>query len=127
MGKNSWIAFVAVLLVASGLAAGLAAMISTDPALIRAVSISAIVAVVVQLAGFGCAKYLLGRKMNLFAAWGGAMAARMISVVVYAVLVLKAPKLGLVPVAAPALVTFALLLFLTSIVEPLFLNTSEPA
>jgi hypothetical protein len=127
MGKHSWLAFVVVLVVASGIAAGLAAMISTDQALIRAVCISALVALLVQVAGFGCAKYLLGRKMNLFAAWGGAMAARMVSVVVYAALVLKAPKLGLAPVAAPALITFALLLFVTSIVEPLFLNTQESA
>jgi hypothetical protein len=125
--KRGWLAFVVVLVIASGLAAGLAAMISTDGALIRAVSISAGVALVVQLAGFGCAKYLLGRKMNLFAAWGGAMAVRMISLVIYAALVLKSPKLGLAPLAAPALITFALLLFLTSIVEPLFLNNPDSA
>jgi hypothetical protein len=127
MDKTGWPAFVVVLLVASGIAAGLAAMISSDGALIRAVSISAVVAVVVQVAGFGCAKYLLSRKMNLFAAWGGAMAVRMLSVVLFAVLVLKSPKLGLAPVAAPALVTLALLLFLTSIIEPLFLNKQESA
>lgn len=127
MTRTGWPAFAVVLAIASGLAAGLAAMLSNDGAMIRAVSISAAVALVVQLVGFGCAKYLLGRKMNLFAAWGGAMAVRMISVVIYAALVLKSPKLGLAPVAAPALVTFALLLFLTSIVEPLFLNHPDPA
>jgi hypothetical protein len=127
MTRTGWGPFVMVLVIASGLAAGLAAMLSSDGALIRAVSMSAGVALLVQLGGFGCAKYLLGRKMNLFAAWGGAMAVRMISLVIYAALVLKSPKLGLAPLAAPALITFALLLFLTSIVEPLFLNTPESA
>lgn len=122
-----WPAFAMVLVVASGIAAGLAAMLSSDGALIRAVSISAGVAVVVQAAGFACAKYLLGRKMTLFAAWGGAMAVRGLSLVLYALLVIKSPKLEMTQVAAPALISFALLLFVTSIVEPLFLNPQNAA
>ena len=113
------------LVVTSGIAWGLAVMLSTDPLLIRAVQVSAMVALVVQLAGFACAKYLIGRKMNLFAAWGGAMGVRLLSLVIYAVLVIKAPRLGLMAVQAPALVTFALLLFVTSVLEPLFLHTQS--
>ncbi len=52
------------------------------------------------------------------AAWGAAMAVRVVSLSVYALLVFK--TLGLVP--APALITFAGLLLVTSVVEPLFLN-----
>jgi phage shock protein PspC (stress-responsive transcriptional regulator) len=120
---GGWLGFAVVVGVAAGIAAGLSVMLSQDPLLIRAVEVSAVVALVVQLAGFGCAKYLIGRKMNLFAAWGGAMGVRLLSLVIYALLVIKSPKLGLQVVQAPALVTFALLLFVTSIVEPIFLNT----
>jgi hypothetical protein len=115
--------FLVTLIIPSAVAVVLARLLSTDALLLRAVQVSAVVALVVQLAGFGCAKYLLGRNMNLFAAWGGAMAVRMLSLVLYAVLVMKAPALGMAVVAAPALMTFALLLVVTSIVEPLFLNS----
>jgi hypothetical protein len=124
-GRRQTLAFLGILLVTSAIAAGLAVMLSTDTLLVRAVQVSALVALGVQAVGFGCAKYLIGRKMNVFAAWGGAMAVRLISLVIYALLVMKAPQLGLALVAAPALMTFALLLVVTSIVEPLFLNPPE--
>jgi hypothetical protein len=114
-----WVGFSLVLLVVNGGVALLATLISKDPLVVRAMTISAAVAAGSQLVGFGCAKYLLGRKMNLFAAWGAAMAVRFVSLSVYALLVFK--TLGLVP--APALITFAGLLLLTSIAEPLFLNS----
>ena len=115
---NGWAGFAGVLLVVNGGVAILATLISKDPLVVRAMTISAAVAAGSQLVGFGCAKYLLGRKMNLFAAWGAAMAVRLVSLSVYALLVFN--TLGLVP--APALITFAGLLLLTSAVEPLFLN-----
>ncbi|MDA1082068.1 MAG: hypothetical protein O2973_10405 [Gemmatimonadetes bacterium] len=118
MRPNGWLGFVGVLLVVNGGAAALAAAITDDPFVLRAVWFSAATAAVVQLAGFACAKYLLYRKLGLFSAWGGAMAVRFISLAVYALLVYK--TLGLVP--APALITFAALLLVTSIAEPLFLN-----
>jgi hypothetical protein len=117
---RSWIGFVLVLAVVCGGSAALAATVSTDPLVIRAVTTSAAVAAAVQLAGFGAAKWMLGSKQGLFVAWGGAMAVRFVSLGVYALLVYK--KLGLVP--APALITFAGLLMVTSIVEPLFLRTA---
>lgn len=123
---NRGLGFVVVLLVTSGIAAGLVLLLTSNPLLVRAVHVSAVAALVVQLAGFGCAKYLVGQRTNLFAAWGGAMAIRLLSLVLYAVLVLKAPRLGMAIVAAPALMTFALLLVVTSVVEPLFLHTQEP-
>jgi hypothetical protein len=124
---KGFLGFLGSLVVASGLAAGLVVMLSQDPLLIRAVRVSAVVALGVQLLGFACAKYLLGRKINLFAAWGAAMGVRLVSMVIYALLVFKSPQVGLAVVAAPALMTFALLLVLTSIAEPVFLNISQAA
>ena len=115
---GGWLGFAVVLLVVSGGAAGLVSVLTKDPLVQRAVWTSAAVAAVVTLVGFGCAKYLMYRKLGLFSAWGGAMAVRFVSLVIYALLVYK--TLGLVP--APALVSFAALLLVTSIAEPLFLN-----
>ena len=119
-GYRGWVGFAAVLLLASGAVAGLSTALSKDPVLVRALGVSAGLAAVVQYAGFGCTKYLMYRKLNLFAAWGGAMAVRFLSLAVYALVVIKRPDLMLPQ--APTLVTFAGLLLVTSIVEPLFLN-----
>ena len=115
---KGWIGFSLVLLVVNGGGAALVALVAKDPLVTRAVWTSAVVAAGVQLAGFACAKLMLGRKMGLFTAWGAAMAVRFIALVVYALLVFKVMTL----VPAPALVSFAALLLLTSIAEPLFLN-----
>lgn len=118
---SGWFGFLASLLVVSGLAVAAARLLSADPVIRRAVTASAVAAAVVQLAGFGVAKWMLYRKQHLFAAWGGAMAVRFLSLGTYALVVFKAPALGLVP--APALVTFAALLLVTSVAEPIFLNS----
>ena len=117
---HGWLGFSLVLLLVNGGAALLVAVLTRDPLVKQAVWTSATVAAGVQLVGFGCAKYLLYRKLGLFSAWGGAMAVRFASLVIYALLVFKTLDGVLVP--APALVSFAALLLLTSIVEPLFLN-----
>jgi hypothetical protein len=109
-----------LLLLICGGAAGLALLVSSDPLVERAVMVSATLAAVAQLAGFACARYLLGRNMNLFAGWAAAMVVRFASLAIYALVVFKAPQYALVP--APALVSFAALLLATSIPEPLFLN-----
>ncbi|HVZ49126.1 MAG TPA: hypothetical protein VG916_10105 [Gemmatimonadaceae bacterium] len=119
-GTQGWIGFASVLVLTSGAVAALATFLSRDPLLVRALGVSAGLAAVVQYAGFAATKYLMHRKLNLFAAWGGAMAVRFVSLAVYALVVLKRPDLMLPP--APSLVTFAALLLVTSIVEPLFLN-----
>lgn len=119
-GNRGWIGFAAVLMLTSGGVAGVATVLSKDPVLVRAIGVSAGLAAVAQYVGFACAKYLMYRKMNVFAAWGGAMAVRLLSLVIYALVVIKRPDLMLPP--APTLVTFAALLLVTSIVEPLFLN-----
>ena len=114
-----WAGFGAVVVLVNGGSAWLVDLISKDPLVSRAVWTSAAVAGAVQLSGFGIAKLVLAKdNSRIFAAWGTAMAVRFVSLVVYALLVYKV--LYLVP--APALVSFAVLLFLTSIIEPLFLN-----
>lgn len=112
--------FLVVLVAVCAGASALALLISPDPLVERAVTVSAALAAAAQLVGFACAKYLLSRKMNLFAAWGAAMVVRFASLAAYALVVFKAPQFSLVP--APALITFATLLMLSSIPEPLFLN-----
>ena len=119
-GNGGWVAFAAILLLTSGAVAGLATVLSKDPVLVRALGVSAGLAAIVQFAGFWCTKFLMYRKLNLFAAWGGAMAVRFVSLATCALVVIKRPDLMLPP--APTLVTFAGLLLVTSIVEPLFLN-----
>ncbi|MBM4194928.1 MAG: hypothetical protein FJ202_11190 [Gemmatimonadetes bacterium] len=111
-------AFAGAVVVICGGAAWLAVLLSQDALVERAVVTSAGVAAFTQLASFGVAKALMARKVGLFGAWGGAMAVRFAALVVYALLVFKV--LALVP--APALVSFAVLLLLTSVIEPVFLN-----
>ncbi|MCC7194196.1 MAG: hypothetical protein IT356_01440 [Gemmatimonadaceae bacterium] len=118
--RNGWAGFVLVLVAASGATAGLFALLSRDPVLVRSVAVSAALAAASQVAGFGCAKYLLSRNVYLFAAWGAAMAVRFVSLAVYALVVFKRPDFMLSP--ASSLMTFAALLVATSIVEPVFLN-----
>jgi hypothetical protein len=82
----------------------------------RAVLASAAVAVGVQLLAF--AVLLLARKSNPIAAWGLGAILRMGVLAVYALVVVQA--LGLA--SAPALLSLATFLFLSTLVEPLLLN-----
>ena len=120
MRGKGWLGFLLVLAAANGGGAFLVALIASDPVVTRAVWTSAAVAAVVQLAGFACAKALLSRKQGIFVAWGAAMGVRLLSLVIYALLVFTVLGTQLVP--APALVSFAAFLLVTSIAEPLFLN-----
>ena len=82
----------------------------------RAVQASALVAVVVQLFGFGIIR--LARQSNPIAAWGLTALLRMGVLVVYALVVV--PALGVL--ATPALLSLATFFFLSTLVEPLLLN-----
>jgi hypothetical protein len=82
----------------------------------HAVWVSALVAVVVQLFGFGIVR--LARKSNPIAAWGLTALLRMVVLFVYALVVVQA--LGLV--STPALISLATFFFLSTLVEPLLLN-----
>lgn len=82
----------------------------------RTVLVSAALAVVVQLLAFGVARAF--RLRNLLLGWGLGSALRLVALVVYAVVVARLWRASL----APALVSFAAFLFVTTIVEPVFLK-----
>lgn len=81
----------------------------------RALCIGAGFALVVQLAAFTVARLMSAR--NVIAGWGLGVVLRFVALALFALVV--APGLGL-PLAA-ALVSLAIYLFLTTLVEPLFL------
>jgi hypothetical protein len=81
-----------------------------------AIRLSAITAIVVQLAAFAVTRAIVPR--NLMAGWGVGSLLRFATLVLYALLVVKV--LGVAPVAA--LVSLATFLFLSTLIEPLFLR-----
>ena len=81
-----------------------------------AIGISATVAVVVQIGAFAVTTMMAPR--NIIGAWGAGALARMLTLFVYALLAVKV--LGLPPV--PALISLAVFLFLSTLLEPLFLR-----
>jgi hypothetical protein len=81
-----------------------------------AIRLSAIVAIVVQLVAFAVTMAIAQR--HLIAGWGVGSLLRFLTLVVYALLTVKV--LGLPPVAA--LVSLATFLFLSTLIEPLFLR-----
>jgi len=115
---KGWIRFTLALVGTALVEAGAIVLLTKDAGVVRAAWIGAGAAVVAQLAGFALARVLLGLKAGLFTAWGAAMGVRFLSLLVFTLLTFKV--LGLAP--APALIAFAALLLITSVVEPLFLN-----
>ncbi len=81
-----------------------------------AIRLSAVIAIVVQLAAFAVTRAVMPR--NLMAGWGAGSLLRLLTVVIYALLAVKV--LGVAPVAA--LVSLATFLFLATLIEPLFLR-----
>ena len=81
----------------------------------QAVQMSAVLALAVQLVTFAIAR-LMARR-NMIVGWGVGAALRLLALTVYALLV--APSLGL-PRSA-ALVSLAVFLFLSMLIEPLLL------
>ncbi len=82
----------------------------------RAVTTSAVVAVVVQLFGFAIVR--LTARSNPIAGWGLGALLRMGVLVLYALVGVQA--LGLA--SAPALLSLAAFFFVSTLVEPLLLN-----
>jgi hypothetical protein len=91
-------------------------MIFGTPADHRAIRISAIIAYCVQL--FGFVVVLLVRTSNIFAAWGLGMLLRLVTLAVFAFLVVRG--MGLPPESA--LVSMVAFFFLTTLVEPVLLK-----
>lgn len=95
---------------------GAVAAVFTDQAGRQAVLASACLALGVQLVAFTVARLLQPR--HLFVGWGAGSAMRVIALVLYAVVV---ARLWRAPVMA-ALLSFAAFLFVTTVIEPLFLK-----
>ena len=107
-------ALVTIALVA--IAAWLLTFALTDAGGASAIFISATVAIVVQIAAFAVTARMAPK--NVIAAWGAGALARMLTLFVYALLAVRV--LGLP--AVPALISLAVFLFLSTLLEPLFLR-----
>ena len=82
----------------------------------RALWISAVVAFVVQLFGFALAR--MSAKSNVIAGWGVGMLLRLLTLGVYALLVVPALALP----SGTALIALVAFFFVSTLVEPLFLT-----
>jgi hypothetical protein len=107
-------ALVTVALVA--IAAWLLTFALTEAGAASTIGISATVAVVVQIAAFAVTARMAPK--NVIAAWGAGALARMLTLFVYALLAVKVFGLP----AVPALISLAVFLFLSTLLEPLFLR-----
>ena len=83
----------------------------------RAIAISAVVAVTVQLVAYAIARAMARR--NVIAGWGMGAILRFVALAIFALVVVN--RLGLPPAAAT--ISLALFLFVSTLVEPLFLKT----
>jgi hypothetical protein len=88
----------------------------TVPAGRHAILASGALALVVQFLAFAIARLLRGK--NLLLGWGMGSALRLVALVLYALVV---AKLWRAPIT-PALLSFAAFLFVTTVVEPVFLK-----
>lgn len=98
-------------------AGGVLALVYVDAPERQAIMISAVVAFVVQLVSFAILR--LTAEKNVIAGWGLGAIIRMLVFVVYALVIVKA--LGLP--ASAAMISMAVFLFASTLVEPLFLKT----
>lgn len=103
-------------LLAGVLVVGLVAWAFTDPIGRPTVLVSGAVALVVQMTAFSVARAM--REKQLLLGWGLGSLIRLISLVLYAVIV---ARLWRAPIT-PALLSFVGMLFVTTVVEPIFLK-----
>ncbi|MGQ0645983.1 MAG: hypothetical protein ACT4P7_00340 [Gemmatimonadaceae bacterium] len=83
----------------------------------RAIGVSAGIAALTQIAAY--AIVVAVRKEHVIAGWGLGAVLRLVVLVVFALVVVRQFALP----SAPATVSLALFLFVTTLVEPLFLKT----
>jgi hypothetical protein len=103
-----------------GLAAGLLTLAFDETAARRAVAASALVAWAIQVIAFSIARSAISRpKRPIMAAWGLGMILRFAAVVVYALLATRVWQLP----AVPALVSFVIFLFVSTLLEPFLLHS----
>jgi hypothetical protein len=113
---RSWAVYALAAIVSIAAIGWLLTLVFPGPQDAAAIRLSAIVAIVVQLVAFAVTKAIVQR--HVIAGWGAGSLLRFITLVVYALLAVKV--LGLPPVAA--LVSLATFLFLSTLIEPLFLR-----
>jgi len=113
---KSYVMFAAVGALVIAAAGGVLAFVYGDADERRAIVISGVVAFVVQLVSFAILQ--LTAEKNLIAGWGLGAIIRFLVFVVYALVIVK--SLGL-PSSA-ALISMAVFLFASTLVEPLFLK-----
>ena len=82
----------------------------------RSVTTSGVVALGIQIVAFLVARSF--RARNLLLGWGLGSALRVVALVIYALMVARFGR----AFVAPALLSFAAFLFLTTVVEPVFLK-----
>jgi len=93
-------------------------LLFTESDVRRALGITATIAFFVQVVAFEVARAMARRK-NVIAGWGIGVELRFVALAVFAFVAVPALSL---PVG-PALLSLAVFLFLTTLVEPLFLKT----
>lgn len=92
-------------------------LLVSDEAARRALGITALLAFVVQLVAFAIARTWV-KKQNVMAGWGIGIALRFAALLLFGLV--GVPRLGL-PVGA-SLLALAMFLFVTTLIEPLFLK-----
>ena len=111
-----WAVYAAAVIALIAVAGWLLTLAFPGPRDASAIRLSALVAIVVQLVAFAVTAAIARR--HVIAAWGLGSLLRFLTLAVYAVLAVRV--LALPPVAA--LVSFAAFLFLSTLIEPLFLR-----
>jgi hypothetical protein len=110
--------FAAACAAAIGTAWVMAVLLFKDTTSRRALGIAAIVAFVVQMVAFGIAR-AFARRQNVIAGWGIGIALRFVVLLAFGLFAV--PAFGL-PVAS-SLLGLAMFLFVSTLIEPLFLKT----
>jgi hypothetical protein len=108
--------YAVITLVLTGLIGWLFTLGFKGPEARQAILVSGVIAFIVQMIAFAIAKQI--GKEQIFLGWGIGSLLRLLTLAVYAMLVVKA--LGLP--SSPALLSMATFFFVAIIVEPLLLN-----
>ena len=95
----------------------IAVLLNPDPVVRRALGMTAVLAYLVQMAAFAIARAWV-KKKNVMAGWGIGIALRFAALLLFGLI--GVPRLGL-PVG-PSLLALAIFLFVTTLLEPLFLK-----
>ena len=95
----------------------IAGLLFRDSTSRRALGIAAVIAFVVQLVAFGIAR-AFARRQNVMAGWGLGIGLRFAMLLLFGFVVVPALALPL----APALMSLAVFLFVSTLIEPLFLK-----